>query len=673
MAKTASTKKAPEQMAWLKLPPPGPLRRLLLYAVLLTGLFVPTYQGIYDERVFMGGDNADYFILAESIATGHGYRDISFLDAAPHNHFPPGYPFVMAMFMKIGITELTTLTMLNGVFLWGALMMLLVLFYRWSRSPELAAAAIVLCTFNAYLLGYATIMMSEIPCLFFIALTLLSYTMLMRAGEHRRRRTIWLVVLVCSSILMLYVRTATVAVVLSLSLHLAWQRRFKLGALYFGLMVLSQVPWQIRSAALGGNSYVKQLLSINPYRPEMGQMQLKDWPSRLGDNIQRYTYRELPSSILPWTEKASTSTIVPGNEWVFAALLIPLIIAGLLLLRRDKLLVALVVVSSLALLLFWPPVWTGVRFILPLTPFLIFLACFGLFALLALIAGRMKLPAWSPWVAVAPVLFATILHLQDHPLLEGPNITNDQVKQMLAVRAMKVDRMKKIYYAPCVNALAGDRRNPYPDNYNEFLQVASWAGKNIPLKDTPVICNRKPSLFYLFSRRHVTTYAKTLNADSLLADLRARKVTHVVVDQLGFADEGRYLVPVIQRDPDKFPVIHTETNPADPRKVTYLLAFKPDLGYQGRWVGQKKEGEGVIKYADGSVFKGVWQNDTIHGEGTLTRKDGSVIEGQWYAGKLNGYGKWTMNGQVRQEGQWKNGTFLGAAPAATPAAPKKGR
>jgi hypothetical protein len=30
----------------------------------------------FDPRTFLGGDNATYILLAKSIASGHGYRDI---------------------------------------------------------------------------------------------------------------------------------------------------------------------------------------------------------------------------------------------------------------------------------------------------------------------------------------------------------------------------------------------------------------------------------------------------------------------------------------------------------------------------------------------------------------------------------------------------------------------
>ncbi len=39
---------------------------------------------------------------------------------------------------------------------------------------------------------------------------------------------------------------------------------------------------------LGETHYVNQLLQRIPYRPELGAMELKDWPERVAMNAKRY-------------------------------------------------------------------------------------------------------------------------------------------------------------------------------------------------------------------------------------------------------------------------------------------------------------------------------------------------------------------------------------------------
>ena len=95
--------------------------------------------------------------------------------------------------------------------------------------------------------------------------------------------------------------------------------------------------------------------------------------------------------------------------------------------------------------------------------------------------------------------------------------------------------------------------------------------------------------------------------------LKDKKATHVVLDQLGFSQTGRYLYPVIQGNPEKFQGLHTIPNPE-----TYLFKFNYEAGYQGEWkqsqdangnLNSVKHGQGVMKDANGNVYQeGTWDN-----------------------------------------------------------------
>lgn len=634
-----------------------PWRRMIAFAAILTLLTQFTYHRIYDTRIFLGGDNAEYFILAESLATGQGYRDISTLEGRPHNHFPPGYPFVMAAMMKFGIKEAASLTLLNGLFLWGALLLFLFLFYRWSGSPELALAVSCLCLFNAHLLRYSTIMMSEVPYLFFLALAVFAYCGLSGAGTARSRMA-WMALLVAAAVMLLYIRTAALAVMAAFGLHLLMRRRFQWAVIFLGTVALSQLPWRIRSSSLGGNPYVKQVLLINPYRPELGGMHAGDWLARLGENLRRYVFHEVPGGMLPWTERIPGPDAGMALERAWPLLLLPLMTFGLVRMQKDRLLLGLMLAGSFSLLMCWPPVWSGIRFMLPLIPFLVFLACHGLYMLACQLAARTGLSAWAAWAVAAPVLLLYSLHLHKHVLLEGPALDRTRVRELAGQRTLIKDRAGRTCYAPCVMALIADRDNPYPAGYREYFGVAGRVSKTLPPGDSTVVCCRKPALFHLFAHRFTTSFPKTSDPDSMVAFLREKHVTHVVVDQIGYADVDRYLVPVIQRDPLKFPVLWKEPGQGDPATATYLLGFRPELGYTGHWVQGRKEGLGEMRYPDGSLFRGTFKNDTINGEGVLWRRDGSVINGQWYAGQLNGHGRWTKDGHTMLDGEWAHGRFL---------------
>lgn len=624
---------------------------------LLSLVFLGVFQRIKDERVFLGGDNADYYVLARSIAQGDGFSNVSTPDKPPGNHFPPGYPFLMAAMMKVGITGLTTLTWMNGLFLWAALMLLFVVFKRWSGDVWLSALAVLLAMFNAHLLQYATIMMSEVPYLLCMAAVLFAYGGWLRDPDGPRR-WYWLGAMVLVSILMLYIRTAGIAVVGALGLHMLLLRHWRLAFLYVGVVLLSQVPWQVRSQRLGGSSYTKQLLSVNPYRPELGAMKVADWKDRVWANTKRYFVREVPGAIMPWTSRAGNFPVNWGREWPMAALLAVLLVVGLggITARWRSLVIALMAMNGFILLL-WPQVWFGVRFILPLLPLLVFLALLGAYMPLSKLATRLNRPAWLAWVVVVPLAIAYLVPLNAKALLSGRDYTNERIMELAKEYVLRMDNRRKVCHAFSVAALEVDRTNPYADKFNEYIQMARWVRANTPRDASTVVCCRKQALFYLFADRYVTGFAKELDPTAVIADLQQRGVSHVVVDQMGFADVGRYLVPAIQRDAAKFPMLHSIPGRMNPQQVTYLLGFKPELGYHGPWEKGLKHGQGRWAGGDGSTFEGTWVNDTIRGEGVMTRADGVRIEGRWDNGQLNGPGRYVKDGQVLQQGIYVNGAL----------------
>ena len=150
----------------------------IIYSALLFIAFLFVYQYIYDSKIHLGGDNAEYYSLARGLYEGKGFAQISDMNAAPHKHWPPGYPFILSILMRIVGTETGVLTAMNGLFLLGSLYFLFDLFRRFSGNIHLAFAVCIACLFNYHIMAYSTIMMSEIPFLFFATLSIWSFVQL---------------------------------------------------------------------------------------------------------------------------------------------------------------------------------------------------------------------------------------------------------------------------------------------------------------------------------------------------------------------------------------------------------------------------------------------------------------------------------------------------------------
>ena len=641
---------------------------VFLYLFIISFVFYNTYERIFDKKVHLGGDNAGYYIYGKSIATGHGYRAIHTKEQEKANHFPPGYPALIAGVMKVFSGKITTIKSANGFFMWAALFVLFFLFRAWTKNIHLSFVACLLTLFNFHLLEYSTIMMSEIPFVLFSAISLLLFTL---TDFNQTVYKNWKFILfLLTLVFAFYIRTLGISLVISFTLILLFQKKWKYaGSLVLGFFLLI-APWQIRSHSLGGNSYVNQLLMKNPYRPELGAMELKDWPERFMLNAKRYFALEISNGVLPFEtidykqcvaqlkqeatdletsdgdttnlttetaktpkdltleekEKSAASRGMPGakveittTDYILTLLLLILMAIGLSRLRDYWILIGLYLAGTFAILFLWPEAWFGIRFMLPLVPILILLALYGLVQIPELIGEKLKKPAPALLSVVIPFLvFITI-----HGKLE---------KRVVELE----NRAKGIYIS----------------KFKNYFDIATWANKNIP-RDAVVAC-RKGQLFYLYGNRWVSGFRSTLDKEELVRVLHENGVTHVVLDQLGYASTSRYLYPAIKRYPGKFKVIHQLKNPD-----TYIMEFNYDLDYTGEWVDDKKTGQGIYRWPNGMVYDGMWKDNLRTGKGKFFWPNKQVFDGEWLNDKRNGPGTLTMPDSTMIEGNWVNDVLEG--------------
>jgi hypothetical protein len=146
----------------------------------------------------------------------------------------------------------------------------------------------------------------------------------------------------------------------------------------------------------------------------------------------------------------------------------------------------------------------------------------------------------------------------------------------------------------------------------------------------------------------MTYYKYTADAEELIEGLHQQNVRYVVLEQLGYASTGRYLVPAIQKYPLKFEVVYHVKDPD-----TYLLECKYDLDYSGEWKDGKKNGRGTFTWPDGRKYEGEWKDNAMTGRGVLTLPDGSRYEGQWLNNMRHGKGTFYFPDGRKIETEWR--------------------
>ena len=80
-----------------------------------------------------------------------------------------------------------------------------------------------------------------------------------------------------------------------------------------------------------------------------------------------------------------------------------------------------------------------------------------------------------------------------------------------------------------------------------------------------------------------------------------------------------------------------------------------DFVYVGEFEEDLFNGQGEIKYNDGSSYKGDFRKGTITGKGKLIFADGSSYVGQFRDGKMHGLGTFRTIYGEQWRGMWNNG------------------
>ncbi|MEN8248839.1 MAG: phospholipid carrier-dependent glycosyltransferase [Bacteroidota bacterium] len=492
-----------------------------ILAVLITTVaFAGIYLYIFDKKLDLNGDNANYFMLGKALASGEGYVSINNIHKTPNNHFPPGYPALISAVVSIAGDSIITIKLFNGLLFLATAIALYFLIKKITQKNSTALLVIFLLLLNSHLLRYSTMIMTEIPFLFFSTLAVLSFTMI--DFEKPFWRDKWIYIALALLIISFYIRTTGIALIGGIILYLLIQKKWKHAIFIAIAIVILALPWQIRSQKLGGSSYMKQLVMVNPYRPEMGTAGFSDYLNRFGTNVSRYITKEIPSATFSFF-KPDYRQPSTASQWFTGILILLLIIYGVWNLPQFKWLILAYLVGTFGILSLWPDVWVGVRFLLPAVPFL----------LLGIIKGIQNvIEKIIPGKSVQYLLWLPVL-------LTLP-------------------------FLPKLKPLHEQAQNKLTANWANYFTLAKWINDN---EDHNVVVScRKPTMFHLYSNSFTTNYIYTNNNQELIDNLIERQVDYVILDQLGYSSTYRYLLPAVQNNQDRFKVVYKLENPD-----TYLL------------------------------------------------------------------------------------------------------
>ena len=315
-------------------------------------------------------DGAGYAVLAESLASGRGYREIDIPDAPRHAHFPPGYPLTLAALWRA--TGGRSVAAAHGLSIACAAAATLAA-WHWFRTMYGSVIAFVLGLALAVNWAWARNGGSIQSEPLFLLLEALAWLAAVRAG--RRGGVVSGVIL--GALLAACALTRQVGAALAAALIIDLLMRGRRSSALAAAVTAGALaaPWVVWLAMVRAPS-------------QAGLLNGDDLPRRVASQALFYLQRTPDQLTGPIVEIGAA---VLRGLVVWAALATGLIVFGLARTLRSprKRSAGLSAFATLALLLIWPFTEAG-RFLIPLVPCLLVGAVEGLSAAGAWAARRTR-------------------------------------------------------------------------------------------------------------------------------------------------------------------------------------------------------------------------------------------------------------------------------------------
>ncbi|MGH7445026.1 MAG: ArnT family glycosyltransferase, partial [Longimicrobiales bacterium] len=466
-----------------------------------------------DPTPHTGGDNAGYITLARSLLDRGAYLELWDPAEPIHTKYPPVFPLILAGAMALGVKP------------WVGLKLIVVAFsalgvaftFLWIRArgrPALAAGVGGLLALSPGIILQNHWVLSDVP---FWGLTMLALWALGTAP--RRRLSARFALALIAVVLAYFTRSAGLPVVLAALAWLALRRRWLQLGVMAGVLVPLAAWWILRARSADGVDYTGELWMRNPYNPAEGTIGMLDLLPRIGDNLIAYVTTHVPVLLIGR----------PGSAGLVLSIVVTLLaLAGW---ARRAARVRRVTVAELmlplyiGLIMIWPAVWAGDRFMLPVLTLLLFYAGDALLRIVRRFRPQLVFTAGAAAVALLA-------------LLQLPTV----------VLAVRVGRSCQEAY------IAGQRHPCLPAQWQAFFAQ----GERLPelLPDGAVVLNRKPRLVHVMSggRVYSLTYPFTPDPQRFLEFADSVGARYVLFDELGRLSQA-YLVPVLTRRPAAFCLI----------------------------------------------------------------------------------------------------------------------
>jgi hypothetical protein len=312
-------------------------------------------------------------LLSRSLFEGKGYiSSISGIDV-PVNFYPPGYPSILAIARIFFGENIIAFNILNGGFLIASILILYKVSSKLTSYSSIFISVSVLVILNYHLLRFSTMIMSEMPFLFF---STLSFYFVYKLPEQKFIKSRYLYFLIISLSVSYYIRSIGITILVATLAHYVLNKNWKLALTIFAGFILLYLPWIIRNSIHGIKSrYLGTVMTVNPWQPEKGSIgSVNEFIEKMIDNFNETVIHGFIDSLFPFLNISySIETTVLFVIW--SSIILGITLFGALKMQRLRFLFFFYLLSNIAILMIWHG-GNGIRYVIPIIP-IIFISFFN--------------------------------------------------------------------------------------------------------------------------------------------------------------------------------------------------------------------------------------------------------------------------------------------------------
>ncbi|MFI3261666.1 MAG: hypothetical protein R3Y26_02030 [Rikenellaceae bacterium] len=490
---------------------------------IITIVFTIVYIFCFDAKPDVNGDNAQYVRLAQNLANGLGYSNVTPSGITPASHYPPGYAAFLAIVSLMGGANLILFKVLNGVFMLCSLLLLFYVVKQVTENWKLALLVALLPIFSTRLINFSFMIMSEMSYMFMTVLAL--YALYKESERETDKLVFWkstyFYVAIVAAVASYYIRTVGISAIFAVLVFYAFRKEWKQLLASAAGVVLLLLPWSIRNSIHGIESrYMGTVMTVNPWRPEEGTISsFGEMIEKMVTNFDDTVIKGFRFSLFPilgadFKTPSDTMMIIVG------LIILAIVIWGAWKMGKLRYYMLAFLIANIGLFMLWHG-GNQERYVIPIIPYIF--VCF--------FVGLYKL---------------TTLKFKYSPLL-----------LLLFILPM----------VPFIMQRREISQKPYSPGYDSYFRAVNML-KKIP--KGAVVCCRKPEFLVFYASNAIgTNYLYSLDTEEVIRDLVEKNVDIVILDNMGFASTVRYLYPAIKAHDDLFvPVHETEGEP-----ITYIIQF----------------------------------------------------------------------------------------------------